>query len=560
MRSICLLVLSWISLCTSLAFSGERVSASKESPTTQPKSMLVQISKDITLRFLELKVGTNRIWLGKTPITEGQYAVAVLQSVVGCPMTPKKDAFKFGPKGWLKKFEWKDGKPPEREGKAAILFVNKKEATRYCHWLSARSDKFRFRLPTTEEWLAMGETLNLKETRKCTTGTVSVFFSPRMVDEKNAIIMKGGFRVGRFTCELLSITKIFIPEKYREEYKKYMHLFEVPADIAIVRYLNNGGKPERGRLSDEQRYLVQQRGYGNFLPVPATFRLVAEGLGPILREFRAGKGVRIGAIGVKSGRKLIKELAIDYVKAKAVIQMRYAPTDEMSAVGYFLADRKGSNMELLLLNGKPSRRAMKIHGKKWEALKPKEHLIAGRGVAIVVHSLNKLESLTLEQVRAVFAGKVKDWKILAGGAGGGIRPEKAAPLEIHRFGLHQPDLTADMFYDRVLGSHLCGRLNRKKGTAAVLAALSIDPQGIAFVNFADLPAYPDKSSIKVLSVGPAGKAVQPTSETILDGSYPLSQRLHLYVSPKACEVTKDFVKFVLSGVCGETFGRHGLAR
>jgi ABC-type phosphate transport system substrate-binding protein len=51
--------------------------------------------------------------------------------------------------------------------------------------------------------------------------------------------------------------------------------------------------------------------------------------------------------------------------------------------------------------------------------------------------------------------------------------------------------------------------------------------------------------------------VKPNGRTMADGTYPLSKPLVLYVSPQASETAKDFVRFILSGACEQTFRQHG---
>ncbi len=67
-----------------------------------------------------------------------------------------------------------------------------------------------------------------------------------------------------------------------------------------------------------------------------------------LAAMRAGKGVRIAAVGVAAGKAVMGDLAVEYVKARKVVQLRYGSVPELSAVGYFV----GAS-ELLLLDGPP---------------------------------------------------------------------------------------------------------------------------------------------------------------------------------------------------------------
>ena len=88
-----------------------------------------------------------------------------------------------------------------------------------------------------------------------------------------------------------------------------------------------------------------------------------------LAQMKSGKGEFVLAVGVRSGRGLIQDLAVEYVKAKALMRMGYsaAPSD-VAAMGYFLAGVKADGTvarkadgtavagmkELLVLDGPPS--------------------------------------------------------------------------------------------------------------------------------------------------------------------------------------------------------------
>jgi phosphate transport system substrate-binding protein len=237
------------------------------------------------------------------------------------------------------------------------------------------------------------------------------------------------------------------------------------------------------------------------------------------------------------------------------------------AVSPFVA---AGGKELLLLADKPSDKAMQVHGAKWNELNPAEYLLAGRGVAIIVNPANKLESLTLEQVRSIFGGEVDDWAVIgstgltaggglggaAGGSPAGKKPAGAAGVPIHAFGLRGSDLAGAIFNKECLSEGKIKKVTFKKDTAETLAAVSMDTQAIAFVDLAAIPAT--GQSVKILGIqintgknageAPATRVCQPTAENIKNAMYPFSQRLYLYVHPKASETAKDFAKFIAT--CG----------
>ena len=301
---------------------------------------------------------------------------------------------------------------------------------------------------------------------------------------------------------------------------------------------------------------------------------------------KSGKGPRMSTIGVEVARSPFQDLATEYVRAKGTVQLSYIAVDaDASSIGAFITGGDGVR-ELLLLDDKPSSRAMELHGEKWNSLGvgkdgkpdgtgPKEHMIAGRAVAVIVNPANNLESLTLGQIQAIFQGDVDDWAIIGGTeltppAGPGGRP---GTLDIHAFGLYARDLATAIFEKEAVPRKKWKRVKYKKDTAEAVAAVSMDPQAIAFVDLAAIPA--SGQSVKILPIkfgqGEKARNIAPTAENIRSAMYPLSQRYFLYVHPKASDTAKDFAKFIAT--CGgseatpyadtvkavmETYRKHGL--
>jgi len=402
-----------------------------------------------------------------------------------------------------------------------------------------------------------------------------------------------------------------------------------------------------------------------------------------LADMKSGKGIRLSAIGIVGCGKAVPDLAIEYVKAKAVVQLGYAATDsDVAAVGAFAragagattmpAEAGGSaaptsmpttapvvvapmtpfvaagGKELLFLADKPSVRAMELHGQKWNALGsaslttsgstslttsgrdpaspndgytaaskpgqpngtgPAEYLLAGRAAAVVVNPANKIDALTIGQLQAIFGGEVEDWGTLGSTSlttsgnsksqigGSQIKGSQIAGSQIKPYGLRGDDPATGIFEKECLDRYKWRRVVVKKDTAEVLAAVSMDPQAIGFVDLAAIPAT--GQNVRILGIrlpgrgGPAapppalgatsprgggvaeraggapppafaeatagrpalgatsprgGGVYLPTPENIKSAMYPLSQRLWLYVHPQASDTARDFVKFIAT--CG----------
>ena len=300
-----------------------------------------------------------------------------------------------------------------------------------------------------------------------------------------------------------------------------------------------------------------------------------------LRKARLGRGERVTAAAVGGGRSLMQDLSTEYVRAKEAIRLSCVPCPtERYAMRGFLGvsilsgkGRGGKARDLLLLEDRPSAEAIREYGKKWNELRPTEHLVAGRAVAIVVNRANKLKSLTLGQVRAIFSGQVSDWQIV-GGTGLSAQ-EGAGGVPIKRFGLSPGDPAAGIFYEECLGRSKLRNVRYKKSSAEAVAAVSMDAGGIAFVDMAEVSG--DTDGVKVLPLrlgaGEQARVVRPTAQNIRNAMYPLSERLRLYVHPEAGEAAKGFARFVATcgaseetiytdvvGEVREVYRKHGLIR
>ncbi len=306
-----------------------------------------------------------------------------------------------------------------------------------------------------------------------------------------------------------------------------------------------------------------------------------------LAEMKAGRGIRLSTIGIDSARSPFQDLTTEYVRAKAVVQLSYAAVDaDVSSIGAFVNGKGASVRELLVLADKPSTRAMELHGEKWNSLGvgkdgkpdgtgPDEHMIAGRAVAIIVNPANKLESLTLGQIQAIFQGDVDDWAIIGGTeltppAGPGGQPGR---LDVHAFGLYPREPATAIFEKEAVPRNEWKQVKYKKNTAEAVAAVSMDPQAIAFVDLTAIPASGQNVKVLAIKFGQGEKArnIAPTAENIKNAMYPLSQRYFLYVHPQASDTVKDFASFLAT--CGgseatpyadtvkavmEAYRKHGL--
>ncbi len=307
-----------------------------------------------------------------------------------------------------------------------------------------------------------------------------------------------------------------------------------------------------------------------------------------LREMKAGKGPKVRVVGAKGCGKLLDGLAVDYVMATAVIQMKFSAGEERAAVGRFATagakaaagEKVSANSpQLLVLDGAMSEKTQDAYREKLAAAKPVRHVLGARGVAVIVNPKNPLNSITAEQVVEVFRGKAKSWADVAGAgpagktangentasgkmADGGKGDKKNKNNKNSQIVRYSPDPTKDAavkyFHREILQANRCRGVQYRKTADSVIGFVASNPGGIGVIDVNDLAKTAAQTGVKVLAIGPAGKAALPTSKNLLAGKYPLARQVIMYVSPNADEATKDFVKFILTAEPSETFAKAGL--
>lgn len=163
-----------------------------------------------------------------------------------------------------------------------------------------------------------------------------------------------------------------------------------------------------------------------------------------------------------------------------------------------------------------------------------EHVIALDGIAIIVNKSNPLRSLTVEQVKAVFTGKIGNWKELTGGEFEGI---------INVYARDDQSGTYDTFKGIVLRkTPLVATASRYESNTKLSDDVAKDRFGIGFTG---LPYIRQSKAVAVSDIGTM--AILPTFFTVATEDYLLGRRLYLYISENNINPTAtDFIDYSLS--------------
>ncbi|GAB2895543.1 phosphate ABC transporter substrate-binding/OmpA family protein [Microbulbifer echini] len=254
------------------------------------------------------------------------------------------------------------------------------------------------------------------------------------------------------------------------------------------------------------------------------------------------------------GAQLAPNLVRDYLSAKGVTNIRIKPLSTLNEIRvhgnigkravFVDIAAHGSSTGFKGLEKAQAEIAMAsrpIRNKEFTALgklgdmrsRNAEHVIAIDGLAIIVHPSNPLSQLTLQQIGAVFSGKITDWSELGEGNG-----------RINVYARDNQSGTWDTFKSLVLGNHysLTSSAKRFESNDQLSDIVAMDSNSIGFVGLASI------RQAKAIAVSDENTLPQaPEHLTIATEDYPLSRRLFLYTPAYSNQpIAVEFLRFVQS--------------
>ncbi|MBK0398605.1 phosphate ABC transporter substrate-binding/OmpA family protein [Limibaculum sp. M0105] len=163
-----------------------------------------------------------------------------------------------------------------------------------------------------------------------------------------------------------------------------------------------------------------------------------------------------------------------------------------------------------------------------------EHIVALDALTIVVHPDNPVQSLSTEDIAAIFGGDVTNWSEVGG-------PDM--PINVNALGDDSGTMdTFNLLVLRPSGYAVAPSVRRFDDNAALSDAVSSDPAGIGITSLAYTRAA------RVLAVRQeCGIVSSPTSFSIKTEEYPLVRRLYLYENPKNLPAhARNLIRFAQS--------------
>lgn len=157
--------------------------------------------------------------------------------------------------------------------------------------------------------------------------------------------------------------------------------------------------------------------------------------------------------------------------------------------------------------------------------------LARDGIALIVHRENPVRTLEDSAVAALFTGRTTDWARLGGTPGKVVVVHKAAgrstqELFLAHFKLADSQIVADF----VIGDNEQG-----------IKTVAGNPQAVGYVSIGSAESA-IRSGAPIAMVGT--RAVQPSTTSVGDGTWPLSRTLHLVARDTSNAGIRKFLHFI----------------
>ena len=167
-----------------------------------------------------------------------------------------------------------------------------------------------------------------------------------------------------------------------------------------------------------------------------------------------------------------------------------------------------------------------------KGVNPYRVAVALDGIAVFLNNQNPVKELSLEQLKGIYTGVIRDWKEVGG-----------EPHTIILYGRENNSGTYAFFKEHVLKDEdYAENTQTLPGTAAVVNAVSKDKYGIGYGGVAWEKGV-KHVAVKAKADSPG---IVPTVETVTSGTYPISRELYWFFNGAPSGATKDLLNWALS--------------
>lgn len=167
-----------------------------------------------------------------------------------------------------------------------------------------------------------------------------------------------------------------------------------------------------------------------------------------------------------------------------------------------------------------------------KGIEPYRVSVALDGIAVFLNEKNKVKNLNFAQLKGIYTGAITNWKEVGGD-----------DARIIIYGRENNSGTYAFFKEKVLNKEDYSEYTQTlPGTAAVVNAVAKDENGIGYGGI----AWAKGVKFAAVAKEEDGKYVEPSPQTVSDGTYPISRDLYWFFNGKPTGELKKLVNWALS--------------
>jgi phosphate transport system substrate-binding protein len=172
---------------------------------------------------------------------------------------------------------------------------------------------------------------------------------------------------------------------------------------------------------------------------------------------------------------------------------------------------------------------------------PVGYEIGRDGLAVIVNKSNIIDKLTIEEIRDIFTGKIKNWKSFGW-----------ENREIVILSRENNSGTYTFFKNKIIRNNnnkskeeFSTKVLMMPSSQSVYNEVSKNPNAIGYVGMGFV-----NNNVKVISIAPDihSKYISPIPLNVMNNKYPISRPLYFYINYKKNSEVNKFISYVLSKI------------
>lgn len=172
-------------------------------------------------------------------------------------------------------------------------------------------------------------------------------------------------------------------------------------------------------------------------------------------------------------------------------------------------------------------------------VEPVEFVIARDAIAVIVNPENSVDRLTLEQISAIYTGKINNWSELGGEDRPIVRLSRETNSGTHVYFLEAVIRLGDSKNKQIFSADTL-LLPSSEG---IIAEVAGNPNAIGYDGLGYVT--PDVKMLAVAGKGSLDYEI-PSVETVVSGAYPISRDLYMYTNGQPSGALKDYLDWIFT--------------